>query len=153
MDDSLAGSAVHGIFQARIYWSGLPFPSPGDLPNPGMEPRSPALQTDALLSEPLGKPRTRGSKHQRSLQEIIRRQTIETAGKGCEVKVAQSCPTLCDPMDCKFTRLLCPWDSPGKSTGVGSHSLLQGIFSTRGLNPGLSHCQQILYHLSQQNPL
>ena len=37
------------------YWSGLPFPSPGDLPNPGIEPRSPALQTDALTSEPPGK--------------------------------------------------------------------------------------------------
>ena len=38
------------------YWSGLPFPSPGDLPNPGTEPRSPALQADALPSEPPGKP-------------------------------------------------------------------------------------------------
>ena len=38
------------------YWSGLPFPSPGDLPDPGMEPRSPALQADALLPEPPGKP-------------------------------------------------------------------------------------------------
>ena len=37
------------------YWSGLPFPSPGDLPNPGIEPRSPALQADALPSEPQGK--------------------------------------------------------------------------------------------------
>ena len=40
-------------FSRQEYWSGLPFPSPGDLPNPGIEPRSPALQTDALLSEPL----------------------------------------------------------------------------------------------------
>ena len=39
------------------YWSGLPFPSPGDLPDPGIEPRSPALQADALTSEPPGKPR------------------------------------------------------------------------------------------------
>ena len=38
------------------YWSGLPFPSPGDLPNPGIEPRSPTLQADALTSEPPGKP-------------------------------------------------------------------------------------------------
>ena len=43
-------------FSRREYWSGLPFPSPGDLPNPGIEPRSPALQTDALPSEPPGKP-------------------------------------------------------------------------------------------------
>ena len=41
-------------FSRQEYWSELPFPSPGDLPNPGIEPRSPALQTDALLSEPLG---------------------------------------------------------------------------------------------------
>ena len=44
------GSSVHRIFQAR-YWSGLPFPSPGDLPNPGIEPRSPALQADSLSNE------------------------------------------------------------------------------------------------------
>ena len=37
------------------YWSGLPFPSPGDLPDPGIEPRPPALQADTLLSEPPGK--------------------------------------------------------------------------------------------------
>ena len=43
-------------FSWQEYWNGLPFPSPGDLPNPGIEPRSPALQTDALPSEPLGKP-------------------------------------------------------------------------------------------------
>ena len=43
-------------FSRQGYWSGLPFPSPGDLPNPGIKPRSPALQADALPSEPLGKP-------------------------------------------------------------------------------------------------
>ena len=42
-------------FSRQEYWSGLPFPSPGDLPNPGIEPGSPALQTDVLLSEPPGK--------------------------------------------------------------------------------------------------
>ena len=42
-------------FSRQEYWSGLPFPSPGDLPDPGIEPRSPALQADALLSEPPGK--------------------------------------------------------------------------------------------------
>ena len=39
------------------------------------------------------------------------------------------------PMDCRATRFLCPWNSPGKNTGVGSHSLLQGIFLTQGVNP------------------
>ena len=43
-------------FSRQEYWSGLTFPSPGDLPNPGNEPRSPALQADALSSEPPGKP-------------------------------------------------------------------------------------------------
>ena len=43
-------------FSRQEYWSGLPFPSPGDLPNPGIEPRSPSLQADTLLSEPPGKP-------------------------------------------------------------------------------------------------
>ena len=48
------------------------------------------------------------------------------------------------------TRLLCPWNSSGKNTGVGCHSLLQGIFLTQGSNPGLLHRRQILYHLSHQ---
>ena len=41
------------------------------------------------------------------------------------------------PCGLQPTRLLCPWDSPGKSTGVGCHFLLQGIFLTQGLNPHL----------------
>ena len=44
-------------FSRQEYWSGLPFPSPGDLPDPGIEPGSPALQADALTSEPPGKPK------------------------------------------------------------------------------------------------
>ena len=43
-------------FSRQEYWNGLPFPSPEDLPNPGIEPGSPALQTDALPSESPGKP-------------------------------------------------------------------------------------------------
>ena len=43
-------------FSRQEYWSGLPFPSPGDVPDPGIEPRSPALQADTLTSEPPGKP-------------------------------------------------------------------------------------------------
>ena len=44
-------------FSRQEYWSGLPFPSPGDLPDPGIEPRSPALQAEALQSESPGNPR------------------------------------------------------------------------------------------------
>ena len=43
-------------FSRQEYWNGLPFPSPGDLPDPGIEPGSPALEADALNSEPPGKP-------------------------------------------------------------------------------------------------
>ena len=46
--------------------------------------------------------------------------------------------------------VVCPWDSPGKNTEVGSHFLLQGIFPTQGLNPSLLLCRQILYHLRHQ---
>ena len=77
-------------------WSGLLFRSPGDLPNPGIEPRSPSLQVDSLPAEPQGKP---------------------------------------------------------KNTGVGSLSLLQGIFPTQELNRGLMHCRQILYQLSYKGSL
>ena len=51
MDCSPPGFSVNGILQAK-YWSGLPFPSPGDLPHPGIKPGSPALQADSLPSEP-----------------------------------------------------------------------------------------------------
>ena len=45
------------VFSRQEYWSGLPFPSPGDLPDPGIEPRSPTLEADTLTSEPPGKPK------------------------------------------------------------------------------------------------
>ena len=55
VDCSLPGSSVHGILQSRILeW--IPFPSPGDLPDSGIKPGSPTLQSDSLLSEPLGSP-------------------------------------------------------------------------------------------------
>ena len=84
-----------------------------------------------------------------------------------ESEVAQACRTLSDPMDCSLPGssvhgifqarvlewvaiaflhgLYSPWNSPGQNTGVGSLSLLQGIFRTQGSNPGLPHCRQILY--------
>ena len=77
---SLPGSSVHGILQARLLeW--LPFPSPGYLPDPGIEPVSPALAGGFFTTEPPGKPKVLISSAQFS-------------------SVAQSCPTLCDPMDC-----------------------------------------------------
>ena len=95
-------------------------------------------------------------------------------GKGLEVKAvtngnnlishsnvmshahAQSCLTLCHSIGLWFNRLLCPWNFPGKNTGVGCHLLLQEIFLTQGLNPRLLcllHCRQVLYLLSHQGIL
>ena len=71
-------------FSRQEYWSGLPFPSPGDLPNPGIEPRSPALQVDALPSEPPGKTKTYAS-------------VCVFVHQLCRVST-----TLCDPMDCSL---------------------------------------------------
>ena len=100
-------------FSRQEYWSGLPFPSPGDLPNPGIKPRSLALQADSVLSEPPVSPK------------IV-----------CVVLclVTQSCLTLYDPMDCIPPGSSVHWDSPGKNPGVGCHSLFQGIFLTQGSN-------------------
>ena len=120
-------------FCRQEYRSGLPIPSLGNLPNPGIEPRSPALQADSLQPEPPEKLRILFLLHMYNCLP--------------EVLVTQSCPTLWDPMD---ARLLRPWDFRGKSIGVGCHFLLQGTFPTQGLNPGLLHCRQTLYRLSHQ---
>ena len=72
-DCSPPGSSVHGILQTEI-WSGKPFPSPGDLPNPGIEPQSPAWQEDSLLSTPPGKSTNTGVGSLSLLQPILRTQ-------------------------------------------------------------------------------
>ena len=56
MDFSPPGSSLPMEFSRQEYWRGLPFPSPGDLPDPGIDPRPPTLQADSLPSEPPGKP-------------------------------------------------------------------------------------------------
>ena len=68
----------------------------------------------------------------------------------CACLVAQSCPALCDPMDCNPPGSSVHVDSSEKNTGVGCHALLPGIFSTQGSNPGLPRCGLILYHLNHQ---
>ena len=70
-------------FSRQEYWSGLPFPSPGDLPDTGIKPGSPTLEADALTSEPPGKP--------------IRQVQFNS--------VTQSCLTLCNPMNCTMLDL------------------------------------------------
>ena len=69
-----------------------------------------------------------------------------------ESLITQLCPTL-QPhglYGLEPARLLCPWNSLDKNTGVGCHFHFQGIFLTQGLNRGFLHCRQILYHLSHQ---
>ena len=71
----------------------------------------------------------------------------ERANEDVKALVVQSCPTLLWPRGLQPTRLLSPWNSPGKNTGVGSHSLLQGIFATQGWKD-LPSYKQTLYCLS-----
>ena len=67
---TIACQAPSMRFSRQEYWSGLPFPSPEDLPNPGIEPGFPALQVDALLSEPPGKPfcKQKGTKKKQQME-------------------------------------------------------------------------------------
>ena len=67
--------------------------------------------------------------------------------------VTWMCPTLCNPMDYSPPGSSVHEDSPDKSTGVGRHALLQGIFPTQGSNSGLPHYRQTLYQLSHQDGL
>ena len=105
------------------YWSGLPFPSPGDLPDQGLNLCLLNWQAGSLPLSHLGSP---------------------FAFMKVKVKSLSRVRLFAAPW------LLHPWDFPGKSTGVGCHFLLQGIFPTQGLNPGLPHCRQTLYRLSHQ---
>ena len=72
----------------------------------------------------------------------------------CVCLVTQSCPTLCNPIDCSRPGSSFHGDSPGKNTGMGCHVLLQGIFLTQEANQGLLHCRKILNQLSyHRSPL
>ena len=72
-------------------------------------------------------------------------EVIEFVPLSCVHAVTQSCLILCDPVNCS-PRILCPWNSLDKNTGMGCHALLQGLFPTQAWNTGLLHCRQILYH-------
>ena len=87
-------------FSRQEYWSGLSFSSPGDLSDPRLEPRSPALQADALPSEPPGKPPVFIQFSPRSTHRCLERETCLTLSVQFS-SVAQLCPTLCDPMNCR----------------------------------------------------
>ena len=87
------------------------------------------------------------------LQSHFRVCTSRVCGCVCMCVSHSVVSSSLQPHGLQPTRALCPWNSLGKNTRVGSHSLLQGVFPTQELNPGLLHCRQILYHLSHQgNP-
>ena len=71
--------------------------------------------------------------------------SMKSEGVSCSVMSDSLWPHGLEP-----SRLFCPWDFPGEKTGVGFHFLLQGIFPTQGLDPGLPHCRQTFYCLSHQ---
>ena len=66
--------------------------------------------------------------------------------------VVCTCTILCDLRDCSLP-LFCPWDCPGKNTGLSCHFLFQGSFPTQGQNTGFLHCRQILYHWAGREAL
>ena len=76
---------------------------------------------------------------------ILQARTLEWAAVSYS---SESCSVMSNSFQPRG--LYSPWDSPGQNTGVGSRSLLQGIFQTPWLNPRLPHCRQILYQLSHQ---
>ena len=81
---------------SRQDWSGLPFPSPRDLPDLGIDPRSPSLQAGVLPSEPPGKLLEKQGNHKSKMYNRFTKTKKRTQIRS----VAQSCPTLCDPMNC-----------------------------------------------------
>ena len=129
MDCSLPGSLCRE-FSRQECWSDLPFPSSGDLPNLGIEPGSPTLEVDSLPSEPPNHQTTGFTSYASKVKESESRSVVSNSLPPHE--------------------LYSIWNSPGHNTGMGSLSLLQGIFPTQGLNPGLLPCRWILYQLSQQ---
>ena len=110
-------------FFRQEYWSGWPFSSPDDCPERGIKP---------------------GPRHCRQILYHVSHQ-----GSPSRLKRVSSSVVFDSETPWTVTcGLLCPWDSPGKNTGMDCHSLLQRIFPTQGSNPGPLHCRQILYHLS-----
>ena len=101
-------------FSRQEHWSGWPFPSPGALPDPGIEPMSPTSPASAGEFLPRG---PWGSRDKELVLVLSR---------------FRSCRTLCETL-CEPSSLLCPWDSPGKTTGVGCQFLLLGTFPTQRL--------------------
>ena len=73
--------------------------------------------------------------------------------KRVKVLVTQSCPTLCDSIDCSPPGSFCPWNSLGKNTGVGCHFLLQGNLPDPGIKPGSPALQRFLTIIARKKSL
>ena len=122
------------------------------------EPRSPALQMVSLPAKPPRKPKNTGVGNLSLLQWIFPTQELNWGLLHCRwilihcaTSESESCSVVSDSLQPR--ELYSPWSSPGQKTGVGSHSLLQGIFPTQGSYPDLLRCRQILYQLSYKgNP-
>ena len=118
----------------------------GPLPKGAASPRCPAqllLLLRAVRPTPLDS--VQGTEGLSQLQSSLGDRSMPLLGHESE---RESCSVVFDSL--RPCGLYSPWNSPGQNTGVGSRSLLQGIFPTQGLNPGLPHCRWILYHLSHQ---
>ena len=121
-------------FFRQDYWSGFPFPTPRDLPDPDIKPAS--LMPSVLVGRffttaPSGKP-----VYVCTYVHMCLCVHIFVCAVLC--LVAQLCPTLCNPMDCSPPGSSVHGDSPGKNTRVGCHAPLQGVFPSQRLNPGRS---------------
>ena len=169
MDCRPPGSSVHGILQeGMLEWVAMPSsrgsPQPRDLAHVSQVScvgRQVLYHWCHLgISHHQGSPsntvflRCRGPRpHQGVLLEPMYSELQTAAYRLSESERKWSCSVVSTSFRSHgllSTRLLCPWDFPGKSTGVGCHFLLQGIFLTQGSNTGLLHCRQTLYPLSYQ---
>ena len=113
----------------------------GNLPNPGIEPRSPTLQADSLPAEPQGKPKNAGDRKSTRLNSTSLQRPTVWKWKWRSLGHVR----LCDHMDHTVHGILQP-----RILEWVAFPFSRGIFPTQGLNPGLPHCRQILYQLSYE---
>ena len=148
-------------FPRQEYWSGSPFPSPGDLPNTGIEPRYWAhvscLAGRFFTTEPPGKPKVHNESEKLS---VVSNSLLpdglyspwnypgQNTGVGCLSLLQGIFPTQVSHI--QADSLPAEAQRKPKNTGMGSLSLLQRIFPIQESNQGLLHCRQILYQLSYQ---
>ena len=142
-------------FSRQEHCSGLPFPSPGDLPNPVIEPRSPILWEDSIPSEPPGKPKVTQScstlynSIDYTIHGILYARILEWVAFSFSRRSSQPRDQIQVSHTAGGSLPAEPQGKP-KNNGVGSLSLLQWIFLTQESNWGLPHYRQILYQPSYQ---